>query len=97
MSTRQVNTADEVDQLTVEVSDPTGQEQVLLEGIRPTATVREVLAMAIADLKLPPNIVWDLRDDETSRLLGPDLPIGEFAAETAPHVRATMQPDAGLA
>ena len=83
--------------LSVEVSDPTQQEQVLLENLPASSTVSQILAMATAELKLPPNIVWDLRHDDSSRLLSPDMTIGDVAGETDSHVRATLQPDAGLA
>jgi hypothetical protein len=82
--------------LTVEVSDPNGQQQVLLEGVRPSATVNEVVAMAMSELRLPPNVDWNLRDDATSRLLPEQQPIGDIATQASPHVKVTMQPDAGL-
>lgn len=85
-----------LDRLSVEISDPTGQEFVEL-NVRPTAKVSEILAMATTELKVPPNVTFDLRDEATSRLLPPDLTIGEVASDVAPHVRATLQPDAGLA
>lgn len=81
--------------LTVEVSDPNGQQHVLLEGVRPTATVNEVVAMAMTELRLPPNVDWNLRDDVTSRLLPEQQSIGDVAKEN-PHVKVTLQPDAGL-
>ena len=89
-------TASPPELLIVEVGDPTGQQQVLLEGVRPSATAEEVVAMALSAMQLPPNIDWDLRDETTSRLLPQKQAIGEFARGTAPHVRVTMQPDAGL-
>jgi len=81
----------------VEVSDPTGHQQVLLQGIAATTTAQEVTMMAIASMQLPPNVQWDIRDEGSSRLLSEDQPIGEVARETAPHVRVQLQPDAGLA
>lgn len=83
--------------LSVEVRDPSGQEEVLLENLPATSTVSQILAMAATELKLPPNIIWDLRHDDSSRLLSPDMTIGDVAGETESHVRATLQPDAGLA
>lgn len=97
MSTERLAAPARSTHLSVEVSDPTGQEQVLLENLPATSTVAQVLAMAATELKLPPNILWDLRHDDTSRLLSPDATIGEVAGDTVPHVRATVQPDAGLA
>ena len=87
--------------LVVEVNDPSGQEQVVLENIRPTATAGDLVAMAKSSLNVPPNVEWDLRDEATSRLLTTDARIGYFAQkhgedETAPDIRVTMQPDAGL-
>lgn len=82
--------------LTVEVNDPTGQQQVLLEGVRPTITASEIVAMSLSEMHLPPNIDWDLRDEASSRLLPEKEQIGDVAGETSPHVRVTMQPNAGL-
>jgi hypothetical protein len=82
--------------LTVEVSDPTGQQQVLLEGVRSSTTAEEVVGMALSAMQLPPTIDWDLRDEVSSRLLPEKQAIGEVARGTSPHVRVTMQPDAGL-
>ena len=47
--------------LTVEVSDPTGQQQVLLEGVRSSTTAEEVVGMALSAMQLPPTIDWDLQ------------------------------------
>jgi hypothetical protein len=82
--------------LTVEVNDPFGQHQVVLEGVRPTTTANEILAMAMSEMQLPPNVTWDLRDEGTSRLLNEKQPLSDLADEEAPHVRLTMQPNAGL-
>jgi len=84
------------DVLTVEVNDPFGQHQLVLEGVRPTVTANEILAMAMSEMQLPPNIDWDLRDESTSRLLNEKQPMGDLVGEEAPHVRLTMQPNAGL-
>ena len=73
-----------------------GGRDVLLEGVRPSATVNEVVAMAMSELRLPPNVDWNLRDDATSRLLPEQQPIGDIAQQASPHVKVTMQPDAGL-
>ena len=97
MSTQQVDTAQPgVGLLTVEVSDPTGQQTMLLEGIRPTATVNEIVARAMSEMRLPDEVEWNLRHEETSRLLPQQQRIGEIAREASPNVRVTMQPDAGL-
>ena len=75
---------------------PHGHAQVLLENVRASATVNEIVAMAMSELRLPPNVDWNLRDDTTSRLLPEQQPIGEVAKDASPHVKVTMQPDAGL-
>ncbi len=86
-----------VDELTIEVSDPTGFQHVTLEGVRASATTSDIVAMASGALRLPQNVLWDIRDDHSSRLLPPDSPIGDVAGQEAPHLKVTMQPDAGLA
>ena len=84
------------ERLTVVVSDPIGQQQVRLEGVQPSATANEIVAMAMSELRLPPNLVFNLRDNATSRLVSESQAIGDIAAKEVPHVRVTMQPDAGL-
>lgn len=82
--------------LTVEVRDPIGQQSVRLDGLQETATAAEVVAMAQSELRLPPGVAYALRDDVTSRLLPEQQPMADVAREAEPHVRVTMQPDAGL-
>ena len=48
---------------TVEVYDPNGQRSVLLEGLRGSATVGEIRARAIGELRLP-AVAWNLRQAE---------------------------------
>mgnify|MGYP000685405968 CR=1 FL=1 len=87
--------ADE-EELSVEVSDPSYQQQVVLPRVKRSARPREVIEMAMASLNLPPHIQWDLRDEVSSRLLTDDQSIGDVAQDTEPNVRVVMQPDAGL-
>ena len=87
----------DLDELTIEVSDPTGFQHVTLEGVRASATTSDIVAMASGALRLPPNVLWDLREERSSRLLPPESRIGDVAGDVAPHVKVTMQPDAGLA
>lgn len=82
--------------LTVEVSDPIGQQSVVLEGVSPKATARQIVAMALSELRLPADVVWDLRDEATSRLLSDEQKAGDLARDTIPHVQVTLQPNAGL-
>jgi hypothetical protein len=82
--------------LTVEVRDPIGQQAVRLDNVPPTATADEVVAMAASELRLPPTVTYNLRHDATSRLLPEKQSIADLAEEEAPHVKVTMQPDAGL-
>jgi hypothetical protein len=97
MSTEALGAVARTRSLSMEVSDATGQESVLLENLPATSTVAQVVAMASSALKLPPNVVWDLRDEDSSRLLPPEATIAEVAGERETRVRVTMQPDAGLA
>jgi len=83
--------------LTITVSDPTGHQQVVLEGIQATVTAKDVTHMAISSMQLPPNVTWDLRDEKTSRLLSENQSMGELADEMSPTVQLQLQPDAGLA
>ena len=79
---------------TVEVFDPNGQRSVLLEGLRESATVAEIRTRAVGGLRLPPDFNWNVRHEQSGRLLQEEQRLGEFAEQT--HVKLTMQPDAGL-
>ena len=82
--------------LTVEVDDPIGQNSVLLERVRPSATVTEIVNRAKAEIKLNDGVDWNLREERSRRLMSESQRIGDLAGESSPHVRFTMQPDAGL-
>jgi hypothetical protein len=82
--------------MTVKVRDPNGHRSVVLEGLRASATVPEIRARAIAALHLPPDIDWNVRQDQTGRLLREEQRLGEFVEEDAPQAEVTMQPDASL-
>jgi hypothetical protein len=82
--------------LAVEVRDPIGQQSVRLDGVQESATAGEVVAMAASELRLPPSVSYALRHDVTSRLLPEGQTMADVAGEEEPHVRVTMQPDAGL-
>ena len=55
--------------MNVEVSDPHGHRSVVLEGLRQSATMAEVSARAMSALRLPSEVVWNLRHERTGRLL----------------------------
>ena len=82
--------------VTVEVHDPDGQRSVLLEGLRMSATVEEIRGRAMSELRLPPDVDWNVRHTSSGRLLQEEQRVRDFAGESAPHVEVTMQPDAGL-
>jgi len=84
-----------VDELTVTVSEPGGQEEVSL-SVSTSTRVRDVAAMAVSSLGLPADVDWDVRDDVSSRLLSEDQEMGDIAKDRREEVRVTMQPDAGL-
>ena len=54
------------------------------------------MARAMSEFRLPPHLAFNLRDHTTSRLLAEEQPIGEVAGAEEPHVRVSLQPDAGL-
>jgi hypothetical protein len=72
--------------LTIEVADPTGQQRVMLRGVRRTATAADVVAMASARLKMPPQVPFDVRHNQTSRLLEPAQLVSDLADEHEPHL-----------
>lgn len=82
--------------MTVRVRDPNGHRQVVLEGVRPSATVPEIRARAIAALRLPSDVDWNLRQDRTGRLLREEQRLNEFVDDDEPQAELTMQPDASL-
>ena len=80
---------------TVQVRDPNGHRTVFLEGLKPSATVAEIRARAMSELRLTEEVDWNVRQDVTGRLLQEDQRLAELA-ESEPQVTLTMQPDAGL-
>jgi hypothetical protein len=78
------------------VQDPNGHRNVVLEGLRASASVAEIRARAIAALNLPEDgMDWSVRQDRTGRLLREDQRLREFANGDT-RVELTMQPDASL-
>lgn len=82
--------------LNVVVNDPIGQRKVRLNGVGPGIRAKEIVALAASSLRLPPNIVFNLRDDVTSRLLPENQPMESLAQEEENDVQVSLQPDAGL-
>lgn len=80
--------------VTLEVFDANRHESVLLEGLRKSATVGEVLARATAALRADDEIDWHLRD-QSGRLLRESQRLADIA-QVSTHVELTLQPDAGL-
>ena len=78
----------------VEVWDPTGQYSAEMAGVAAETPVAEVIGLSKAQMTLPPNVPWLLRDNSTARLLRGDQPVGEVAREG--KVDLTLQPDASL-
>jgi hypothetical protein len=83
--------------MTVEVHDPHGHRSVLLEGMRSSTPVSEILARAMSELRVPSEVglEWNLRHQRSGRLLQHEQRLGEFA-EADELVSLKMQPDAGL-
>ena len=79
---------------TVEVFDPNGHRSVLLEGLRASATVAEIRARAMSGLMLSAEHDWNVRHDDSGRLMLEEQRLGDVSNET--HIKFTMQPDAGL-
>ena len=82
--------------VTVEVFDPHRHRSVILEGLRPAATMAEVRARAMSELKLPEDVRWNLRHDQSGRLTQEDQRLEGLLDEGLTQVELTMQPDAGL-
>ena len=80
---------------TVQVREPSGHRSVFLEGLRSSATVAELRARAMSELRLTDEVDWNVRHEHTGRLLQDDQRLGDFA-ESNTQVTVTMQPDAGL-
>lgn len=82
--------------LTIEVFDPNRHQSVLLEGLRSSATMAEVKARAMSELKLPSDVDWNLRHDRTARLLQDGQRLRDLMDDSRTEITLTMQPDAGL-
>lgn len=80
---------------TVQVRDPNGHRSVFLEGLKSSATVAEIRARAMSELRLTEEVDWNVRHDQTGRLLQEDQRLAKLA-ESETQVTLTMKPDAGL-
>lgn len=81
--------------VTVEVFDPYRHRSVILEGLRPSATMAEIKARAMSELQLP-ELDWNLRDDQSGKLLQDGGRLENLLGGPANQVVLVMQPDAGL-
>jgi hypothetical protein len=82
--------------VTVEVFDPNRHKSVLLEGLRASASLAEVKARAMAGLHLESTVDWNVRHDQSARLLHDDQRLGDLIDDNRTQLSLTMQPDAGL-
>jgi hypothetical protein len=80
---------------TVQVRDPNGHRTVFLEGLKSSTAVSEIRARAMSELRLTPEVDWNVRQDSSGRLLQEDQRLGEIA-DFETQITLTMQPDAGL-
>ena len=76
------------DLLTFEASNVTGS-QTLEVQVQRSLPAEEVARSVAADMALPDNIFWSLRDDQSSAFLVGDRPIGE---QIAPGARISVTP-----
>ena len=83
-------------QQTVIVRDPNGHRRVELRGLNASTTAAEIRARSIAALRLPSDVDWNLRQDETGRLLREEQRLREFVNDDQTQAELTMQPDAAL-
>lgn len=81
--------------VTVEVFDPYRHRSVILEGLRPSASMAEIKARAMSELHLP-ELDWNLRHDQSGRLLQDSGRLEDLLGEPGSQVVLVMQPDAGL-
>ena len=94
MSTTSVMNSDAL--ICAEIREPNGQRSVMLEGLNGRATTAELKARALSELRLESDVDWNLRDDQTGRILRDDQRVAEFADGSQQRLQLTMQPDAGL-
>ncbi len=80
---------------TIQVRDPNGHRIVFLEGLGASATMAEIQARAMSELRLTEEVEWNIRQDSTGRLLQEDQRLGALAG-SEPQITLSMQPDAGL-
>jgi hypothetical protein len=81
--------------VTVEVFDPYRHRSVLLEGLKPSATMAEIKARAMSELKLP-ELDWNVRHDRSGRLLQDGQRLEDLMDDSRTQTELVMQPDAGL-
>ena len=81
--------------VTVEVFDPHRHRSAILEGLRPSATMAEIKARAMSELRLP-ELDWTVRHDRTGRLLQDGQRLEDLMDDSRTQIALVMQPDAGL-
>ena len=81
--------------IAVRVRDPNGHRSIVLEGLRASASVVEIKSRATAALNLESDVDWNVRQDDTGRLLREEQRLGEFTG-IGEQAELTMQPDASL-
>ena len=75
------------------ISDLQRQDSLRLD-VDATTPVAELLGRSRAEMALPPDVAFQMRDDGTARLLHPGQKVGEVAREGKANL--TVQPDARL-
>lgn len=84
---------------TVEVFDPYRQRSVLLEGLKPSATMAEIKSRAMSELTLSGDVGWSVRHHASGRLLQDSDRLDSLTGDESQigtAVGLVMQPDAGL-
>ena len=80
---------------TAKIREPNGHRAVFLEGLTSSMTVADLRAQAMSALRLSTEVDWNLRQDQSGRLLQDDQRLDEVAGSQT-QITVTMQPDAGL-
>lgn len=86
-----------VDPLRLSAVDVTGTKTIELEGVDGHRLAGEVAMSLAAEMSLPTNTPWALRDDQKARMLTDDQPIGQQVNEDDAHVVVVPKSHLGLA
>jgi hypothetical protein len=80
----------------VEVRDPSDQQRAALGPLPPSTTMAEVRTRAVSELRVPRHVEWNLRCENSGRLLNDQQRLGNLQLAEGTCLVLALQPEAWL-